>query len=155
MDTESFIMGAVLLIICVAPFAITYLKNNKKESQFIAQLNQLAQAKDVQIDHYELFGNMIFAIDKTHKKALFLQNIGANENLHVVDLQKSVLEIDMADLQDGKRKNIQRITFEWKSSNHSPHDSWVIYDGKKKFQLSGELELIKKWQNIYKDVIAS
>jgi len=65
MELGTTIVGIVIILICIIPFALMSINNKKKEKKLLRGLSAFAERNSFKISRYELWNNSTIGIDDT------------------------------------------------------------------------------------------
>lgn len=161
MDLGTTIVGIVIILICIIPFALMSINNKKKEKKLLQGLSALAERNSCKISRYELWNNSTIGIDDTSVTIFYTRKSKDNETsqqINLAEIQKCrvinsnrtvsnkegnfkvVEKLELAfSFQD---KTISEVVLEFYNADH---DSLT---------LMGELQLVEKWCKIFNDKIS-
>lgn len=146
-DLGTAIIGAVLIFICILPFAIMYYKRVKNENKMLQALKEFAEQNKSKIDEHECCGDFIIGFDKDKKQVLFFKQIKERTLSQLVELSAvkncSVQQKGRAAGAIGVTKQVE-LSFSPKDKNKA-EIKLPLYEEEVNAQLSGELQLADKW----------
>ncbi len=158
MDSGSIIAGAILLLICLFPFIITYYIRTKKSSHLLKILNEHAKNQNCKLSQHEFCGDFILGVDESRKWIFFLKQKKENiifQNVNLEEIQACRTE---KKLKNGKNVNgqfsiIDRVELHFIPSNKSKRETiFELYEEETNTQLSGELQFVDKWSKRINDL---
>ena len=162
MDLGTIITGIVIILICIIPFVLMSINNNKKEKRLLHGLFNLAQKNNGKITRHDLWDNAMIGIDDTTNQIFFIRKVKDIETAKQVDLA----EIQKCRVVENSR------TISKKDSNHKVTDQIELvltYHDKRNnetilefynanydsFMLKGEFQLAEKWSSIFNDAVSA
>lgn len=151
-------MGAIIVAVCVVPIVLISMNTKKKKSKRLQDLKNSASAQNCHITKHEILGNIILGIDEVSNSIFFMKqveetvftqlvNLAEFQSCRVINLGRAVNnstvieKLELCFYPKSKNNSQQVLTF---------YDSDV--DG---LSLSGELQLIEKWEGIINSRIKS
>ncbi len=158
MDTNSIVMGVIILALCVVPIVIFSIISKKKKSKRLQDFKNSAFAQNCNITKHEILGNIILGIDEVSNSIFFTKRVKETISSQLVNL---------SEFQSCKVINLGRVAnsstiveklelnFYPKNKNNS-QQVLVFYDSDVDgMSLTGELQLIEKWEGIVNSRIKS
>lgn len=151
MDTSSIVMGAIIVAVCVVPIVIVSIISKKKRNKRLQDFKNSALAQNCNITKQEILGNIILGIDEVSNSIFFTKQVKETISSQLVNLSEfqSCRVINLGRVANNSTiVEKLELCFYPKSKNNSQlvltfYDSDV--DG---LSLTGELQLIEKWEGI-------
>lgn len=152
MDIGTFVVGISLMALCILPFvAMSRIKKNK-EKQLLKSLSAIANKYGGNIVQHEIFGNFIIGLDNSTNSVFFLKKDKEEEVIKHVRLTETkhcrVEETGRTiSNKDGNHKLVDRLDLHFTPIDSSkPEVLMEFYNAQDSMQLSGELQMIRKWE---------
>lgn len=97
MDTGTTIIAIILLLICIMPFMIMYIKSSRKEKQILNALSTAASDQHLKINEQDVWHETGIGIDHAENVLFFIRNNNdssesINLSLHEVQHCKKIIE---------------------------------------------------------------
>jgi len=146
MDLGTTIVGAVLLIICIAPFILVRKRQLTKKNEKLQILNNLSQEHNCFIQEYEFCNDFILGIDKSKKNLFFYKQSEETTHSQVINLQEIDKCVVIKKTRSINDKTIALIELNFIKKNEVT--SIIIYDEKTDLLISNELLVANKWSLI-------
>ncbi|MCC6754323.1 MAG: hypothetical protein IT266_10120 [Saprospiraceae bacterium] len=163
MDLGTTITGIIILLICIIPFVIMYLNNQKREKKLLQELSTFAERNNCKISQHELWNNnSLIGIDETANMIFFIKKLKGNEimqQINLTEIQKCrvINSGRTVSNKNGSHKVVDKLDLAF--TFHDKNKEEIIvefynadYDS---LTLSGELQLVEKWCKIINDRISS
>ncbi|CAM4189872.1 hypothetical protein ZORO111903_06175 [Zobellia roscoffensis] len=153
LDLGTTLIGAVSVVICVAPFVLVTRSVKKKEKAMLRSLSNFADQDNCKIHEHEYVGDFIIGMD-TNKKAVFFykEEKGATEKLSVN--LKDVKNCKVSKIGKSVRKNgkveqtVERIELVFNTNPSASQDIvFELFNSQNNLQLNGELQTAETWAN--------
>ena len=146
MDLGTTIVGAVLLVICIAPFILVRKRQITKKNEKLQILNNLSQEYNCNIEEYEFCNDFVLGIDKSKSFLFFHKQSQENNHNQVIDL-KTIKECNIIKkTRSINDKTIALIELSFIKKNETT--SIVIYDEITDLLINNELLVANKWSLI-------
>ncbi len=158
MNIGITIIGAIGLVLCLAPFVISNIKNKKKDSKIQTKISDYASHNGYKVSEFEVKPKYALGIDKDNAKLFYLNTLNDkhSQNLEMIDLS----EIDTSKIQiekhftSNKKEVIDKVLLNLiPKQNTAKTPSLVFYDSTVSFQFDGEMQSIQKWHNTISDLL--
>ena len=158
MNIGITIIGAIGLVLCLAPFVISNIKNKKKDSKIQTKISNYASNNGYKVSEFEVKPKYALGIDKDNAKLFYLNLIeeAHSQNVEMIDLS----EIDTSKIQiekhftSNKKEIIDKVLLNLiPKQNTAQTSSLVFYDSTVSFQFDGEMQSIQKWHNTISDLL--
>ena len=91
MDNQTTIIGLIILILCIFPFFLIRIKNEKKRKKLFQILLDIAKRNQCHIRKSEFWSQSVIGIDTSKKMLFFSKN--ANDS-------KEYIAINLAEIQN-------------------------------------------------------
>ncbi|MBV6474386.1 MAG: hypothetical protein JPMHGGIA_02692 [Saprospiraceae bacterium] len=161
MDLGTTIVGIVIILICIIPFALMSINSRKKEKKLIQGLSDIANRNNCKISRHELWNNSIIGIDDTVLMIFFTRKSKDNETsqqINLTEIQKCrvINSSRTVSNKEGNFKVVEKLelafSFQDKSKSEVVLEFYnADYDS---LTLMGELQLVEKWCKIFNDKIS-
>jgi len=151
MDKGSALVGAILLIMCLAPFLIIRFYNLRKKNKMMQTLRRIANENRCKIGHHEFCGNIVIGFDENNKYVFF----------HNYKIEQAVSEyVELAEIKacqlvkktrntSNKSYNIdiiERLELSFITSNKVKEPiQWIVFEEDVNNQIVNELVFAEKW----------
>ena len=146
MDLGTTIVGAVLLVICIAPFILVRKRQLTKKNEKLQILNNLSQEHNCFIQEYEVCNDFILGIDKSKNFLFFYKQSEETTHSQVINLQEIDKCVVIKKTRSINDKTIALIELNFIKKNEVT--SIIIYDEKTDLLISNELLVANKWSLI-------
>ncbi|RKF03685.1 hypothetical protein C8N26_2082 [Tenacibaculum lutimaris] len=146
MDLGTTIVGAVLLVICIAPFILVRKRQLTKKNEKLQILNNLSQEYNCFIQEYEFCNDFILGIDKSKNFLFFYKQSEETTHSQVINLQEIDECVVIKKTRSINDKTIALIELNFIKKNEVT--SIIIYDEKTDLLISNELLVANKWSLI-------
>ncbi len=147
MDIGTSIIGGIIVLICILPFVLFYVKKQKQQQKIIHNLSNIAKMNNASIETNEIWNHSAIGFDATNKMLFFSKkatDMDSFETLNLAEVQKS----SIVKIQN-KNQAIHRLELKFEFNDHNKHDKSIeFYDQNETLSLVNELELIEKWNAI-------
>jgi len=141
MDTNSFIIGLVLLFASIFPFLFMSLRS---KSAALKTIKAFAAKENETIKTFEVLGDLCIAISTSGHTLYFYRKSSAEKAPIAVHLK--AMATAKIEVKKNSQDKISEISWQFYPKNSElPLTSLLIYDGAKQMQLSGELQFIQQW----------
>ncbi len=161
MDTGTIIIGIVSIALCVLPLVVMHRIKRKGENQRLAALENLAAQHNCKISQHEFCGELVLGIDETNNFVFFLKKTADKEiaqhiNLSGIHACNIINTGSNLNSKEGEYKVIDKLELRFTPvAKNEPDLLLEIYNARESMQLVGELQLIKKWEKIINDRLAT
>ena len=154
MDLVTAIIGSILLILSFSPFIFYYFYNKSREKILYKLLTSLAQSQKLTISRYEVCNDVIIGLDESSKTLFFCKESKVKKFQKHVSLKdvNSCKIVKTSNHVGSKINGFSPIDFLGLSIDYAnkskPVDVLEFYDSTVNNQLSGELQMVEKWETI-------
>ncbi|WP_215224025.1 hypothetical protein [Echinicola shivajiensis] len=152
MEIESTVMGLVGLALCIIPFVLLQRSRKKKEQELLGGLNAIADIANNELDISD-FG-FEFAIGVSADKSHVFYYKKTNEKVQEESIALEMVENctihtvnRLITVKDKKESIIEKLELIFLLKNNAK-SRLEFFNGEEKSQLTGEMDLIKKWESI-------
>jgi hypothetical protein len=161
MNLEITIIGIILSAICIVPLVIMHYNRTKKENKRLQYLNDIAIQHNCKISKHEFCGDFVIGIDESRNFVFFFKNKNEDIISQFVDLSdiKTCKVIKNTKTIKTENENviiIERLELSFLPTNKNKLETrFEFYDNEINNQLSGELQLIDKWEEQINNLIGN
>ncbi|PKB45052.1 hypothetical protein AX016_3288 [Cellulophaga sp. RHA19] len=155
MDLGTDIIAIIIVIVCILPFILIAKGRKKKEKKMLAALQEVANRDNCTINDYEISANFIIGIDHKQNRVFYYKNEEGVINEGIVNLEGiktckiGTKSKTINTNKDRKEYIIQGLYLKFiPRFNNNPEALFHVYDSDLKMQLTGELQLAKKWETL-------
>ncbi|MFV0591234.1 MAG: hypothetical protein ACK5M7_07610 [Draconibacterium sp.] len=154
MDSETTIIGLVLIAIVVIPLYMLSRKRARKGQGMLKLMTQTANEHNCKITEYEQCGNYTVGMDKTNGYVFFVKDLNDNADVQYMNLaQVKSCKMDnksrIVTYNKQSSKIIERLCLNFlPKGKDKPAVVWEFYNAEENSQLNGELQSAEKWQNL-------
>ena len=160
MESGTTIVGIIIVIICIIPFALISFKRRKHTKRQLSRFIHFAEKNNRKVSRFDVWNNAAIGIDDAARTVFYTRNSGD---------QKAAQHIQLADISKCRIVNTGRAVNN-KGGNYSVVDKlelgFSFHDNRNEIflelynvahdnlTLNGELQLGEKWCKIVNDKIA-
>ncbi|NJB82643.1 hypothetical protein [Wenyingzhuangia aestuarii] len=146
MDIETSITVAVILFICITPFAMMHRSNKQKEANLLQSLKEIASQHNCNIHKHEFCNNYVIGLD-SHKKQLFLFQKQRETNIsRVVDLSNiQKCQVLKTNKSTGNKDLLEKIELGFIGTDQNKVVEKLEVYNEEYAELRGEYQLAQKW----------
>jgi hypothetical protein len=154
MDLTSIIMGVALLALFALPFILISMASKKNKKQLIDKLSKLAEKHNSVIKESDHCNNFAIGIDTTEKALFYIKTGNEGEKSQVIKLidYKTTRIVNLSKtLGDNGAKTIvtSKLALAFVPVNKDkPEIQLDFYNSEDKNQITSELELLSKWNEL-------
>lgn len=145
MDSTSLTIGIILLVICVLPFVLFSINNNKKRKKRIQNLEKKAKDNNAYIQEKDDWNKSIIGLDKTNKILFFSKN--SEEFDKFISINVSELQNSRIERTENNHKILEKLELELTFAT-KPTIVLEFFNKDETRLIMNEYELIQKWQKI-------
>ncbi len=152
MDSGTLIMGLFFIAICILPYVLSSLSRKKREKKILTSLSKIAENVNCKINTYDLKSFFAIGADENLDNLFFYKNYKENEvSIHInISEIKSCKVINLNKSNDYKNTETLELSISY-ILNDKPDVLLEFYNSTESIQLSGELQLIEKWESLIND----
>ena len=143
MDATSLTIGIILLIICVLPFILFSINNNKKRKKRIQNLVAKAKENNATIQEKDDWNHSIIGIDKTNKMLFFSKK--SEEFDKFISINISELLKCRIERTENKHNVLEKLELELTFAS-KPTIVLEFFNKDETRLILNEIEIIQKWQ---------
>ena len=154
MDLGTDIIATIVVVVCVIPFILIAKGRKKREKKMLASLEEIANRDNCTINDYEINADFIIGIDHKQNQVFYYKNEEGviNEgSVNLSGIEKCKLATHSKTINGKNRKEsiIKGLDLKFiPRYKQDPEVSFTVYDSDLKMQLTGELQLAKKWETL-------
>lgn len=153
MDSETTIIGIILLLICIVPFLLINKKKATKRRNKVKILTDSVQKMNGTIYKNEFWNHYGIGLDKTNKMLYFSTQADDGNSYEVISL-KSITACSIIKKEDNS-KTITAVGLQLDYSDKSKPNVYLsFYERDRNLALLNELELIQRWSTIIKEQLS-
>ena len=144
MDSETTIIGIILLLICIVPFIVINKKKATKRKNKLKILTNSVQKMNGAIYKNEFWNHYGIGLDKTNKMLYFSTQSDEENSYDVINL-KSIATCSIIKKQDNSN-SITGLSLQLDFTDKSKPTVYLsFYERDKNIVLVNELDLIQRW----------
>lgn len=160
MDSNSLIIGLILLAMSVLPIYFFNLSRKRKQQKVLQSLNNIAGVHNCRISAYDICGDLVIGWDETNKFVFYLRKANEITSELYVDLAtvKGCKVINTARTikhKDGNQKVTEKVELSFTPLNAGNEVKWEFYNEEVNTQLNTELQLAEKWSKLINNQLKS
>lgn len=155
MDLGTDIIAIIIVIVCILPFILIAKGRKKKEKKLLAALQEVANRDNCTVNDYEINSSFIIGIDYKQNRVFYYKNEEGVINEGIVNLEgiktcKIGTQSKTVNAAKSRKEYIiQGLNLKFVPRlKQDPEVSFTVYDSDLKMQLTGELQLAKKWETL-------
>lgn len=145
MDATSLTIGIILLIICVLPFILFSVNNNKKRKKRIENLVKKAKENNATIQEKDDWNQSVIGLDKKHKMLFFSKK--SEEFDEFIFINISELLLCRIERTENKHKILEKLELELTFAS-KPTVVLEFFNKNETRLILNEIEIIQKWQTL-------
>ncbi len=159
MDHGTLITAIVIITICVAPFILITRFRVRREKKILKELTGLATRNHCRITRHEFGRGFVIGVDEESQYTFFIKKHKEEMKEQYVDLKEvkacRLIEQYHTLKQAGNTINtIERLALGFTKTDPNQHEVvFEFYNEEEKMQLSGELQLLEKWNKIVNGIL--
>ncbi len=159
MNLENILLNTILVVLCIIPFILMGRFQQRRKNQLLKSLEALASEQNAHITQKEFCGNIVIGLDENKNLLFFFkQNNADNSQIakQVIDLSKVsncriINTSKSVKTKEGNNTTIEKLELDFSyTADNEPNTILEFYDKEEKWQLSGEVQLIEKWEKLLK-----
>jgi len=151
MDLGSLIIGAIIVLLCILPFILIQIRNNKRDNKKLLDLSNSAKEHDCKITRHEFCGNYLIGMDEVNNFVFFHKivedrlirqfvDLSAIEKSEVVKATRTYTE------KEGTAHVIEKLELAFIPNRKGGEVPLMeFYNEEVSLQLNGELQSIERW----------
>lgn len=155
MDSGTTIIAIILLLVCIIPFIMMYIKSSRKEKHLSQALSKAASSQHMKINEQDIWHETAIGIDHAENVLFFIQEKNAISltnifPLHEVDHFKKVIEGGNHQTVQAAPDIAEKLGFTCSFKDKTKeHISIEFFNSKKNgMTISNEYLLLEKWHQI-------
>ena len=145
MDATSLTIGIILLIICVLPFILFSVNNNKKRKKRIENLVKKAKENNATIQEKDDWNQSVIGLDKKNKILFFSKKSEEFDKFIFINI--SELLLCRIERTENKHKVLEKLELELTFSS-KPTVVLEFFNKNETRLILNEIEIIQKWQTL-------
>lgn len=145
MDATSFTIGIILLIICVLPFILFSVNNNKKRKKRIENLVKKAKENNATIQEKDDWNQSVIGLDKKNKMLFFSKKSEEFDKFIFINI--SELLLCRIERTENKHKVLEKLELELTFAS-KPTVVLEFFNKNETRLILNEIEIIQKWQKL-------
>lgn len=156
MDSGTTIIGLMFLLFCVIIFMVMISNNRKKEKRLLQSLEKLAKENNCKIVQFDIWNHSVIGIDDATSVLFAIRNAKEESITSRVDLSEiRSCRIDKT-CRESVDNEIEKLQLVFTNKNKNRPDTLLHFYNREydTGSLSGELQLIEKWNTIANNTIA-
>ena len=144
-DMGTVIVGGIILIICVLPFALTTKNNRKRKTQILKTLNQLVVQHKSEVNSYEAKTNFAIGIDEVKGLIFFIRQL-KNGKIETKCLELIKIKTCKVNRENSTGNQVERLSLIFIHFNEQKNNEEMeFYNIDINLQLDGELQMVERW----------
>jgi len=153
MDSNSLIIGLILLAMCILPLYFFNLSRKRKQHRIMESLNNIAGSHNCRISHFDVCGELVIGWDEERKFVFYHRKSNDITSELYMDLAavkgcKVIHSTRTVKLKDGNQKITERVELNFSQLNNGDEVKWEFFNEEFNTQLNGELQLAEKWSKM-------
>ena len=152
MNIGNLTIGIILAIICILPFVILSQQRKNKKKNRLKNLSIVASNQNCKINQHEFCGDYLIGIDN-EKGVLFFNKQFKEKNeessVQLSEFKECKILTRYQDIKDQSFKEVEQLSLSFIPLVKGKSEvKLLFFDAEINMMLSGELDSIKKWQDI-------
>lgn len=154
MNLETILLNSVLIMLCIIPFILMGRFQQKRKKQLSKSITELAATQNCKITHKEFCADLVIGLDEVNNFLFFVKQKKSDAdsdvmqfvNLSKVERCKEAYTEKLDKIKGGDNIIIEKVELKfWFLAENQNELSIELYNKNEKWQLNGEVQLIKKW----------
>ena len=161
MESEITIIGLIIVLICILPFAWMSINRKRREKKFLRQLSEIAQRNNCNISRYDLWNNSAIGIDDVALSVIYVRKTKdqiSAEHINLSEIQKCrIINSGRTVSNKGSHYNVVDkldLGFTFRDQNKKEALLELYNTEHDNLTLNGELQIGEKWCKIVNDKIS-
>lgn len=153
-DFSTAAIGFAAILAFVLPIAFIYSSTQKTKKQAFRLLESLASANNCALLQKEHFASFCMGIDNEKKMFFFVDTEIKSEQSSIVikleNFNRCVIDKETIEVKSETTTTIEitKLMLRFRGKEGHTDQQVVLYDGEKKAQVFGELQLAERWKKI-------
>ncbi|WBU88454.1 hypothetical protein [Cellulophaga omnivescoria] len=154
MDLGTDITAIIIISVCLLPFIFIARSRKKREKKMLASLEEIAKENNCTVNDYDINADFIIGIDHKQNQVFYYKSEEGVINQGAVNLTgikkcKIATHTQTINAKNRKEYVVKGLDLKFiPRYNQDPEVSFTVYDSDLKMQLTGELQLAKKWETL-------
>lgn len=153
MDSETTIIGIILVLICIIPFVIINKKKATKRRNKLKILTDSVQKMNGIMYKNEFWNHYGIGLDKTNKMLYFSNQNDTQNSYEVINLKSIVTSTIIKKEDNSKSITALGLQLEFKDKS-KPNVYLSFYERDQNLFLVNELDLIQRWPTIINEQLS-
>jgi len=161
MEFGITIIGIIIVLICIVPFAWMSISRNRKQKKFLRGLSEIARQNNCTISRFESWNNSAIGIDDTALRIVYARRTNngiSSEHINLADIQKCrIINSGRTVSNKGSHYNVVdklELGFSFRDPNRKEVLLELYSTEHDNLTLNGELLLGEKWCQLVNDKIS-
>jgi hypothetical protein len=152
MDLQTIILGIVAVSVLVLPFVLMGLGGKKQEKRMVNALKGMAGKQDCTIAEYDASAEFAIGLANNNQYLYYCKKRGEIQSEQYISLKEvAKCKVNEERRNAGTKKEpesvLERLELVFTSKSDSAKEQRIeFYRTGEAYQLSGELQLIRKWE---------
>ncbi|EWH13710.1 hypothetical protein KLA_07921 [Cellulophaga geojensis KL-A] len=154
MDLGTDIVAIIIVVICLLPFIFIARGRKKREKKMLTSLEEVAKKDNCTVNDYDINAGFIIGIDHKQNQVFYYKNeegVINQGSVNLTGIKKCKIATHTKAINAKNRKEyiVEGLDLKFiPRYNQDPEVSFTVYDSDLKMQLTGELQLAKKWETL-------
>ncbi|UEG49547.1 hypothetical protein LK994_12975 [Ferruginibacter lapsinanis] len=158
MDSGTTIIGLMFLLFCVIIFMVMISNNRKKEKKLLQSLENMAKENKCKIVQFDIWNNSVIGIDDATSVLFAIRNAkeeSISSQIDLSEMKSCRVEKTNRVTDDNDFKEIEKLELVFTHKDKTIPDIFLHFYNREydTGSLSGELQLIEKWNTIANNTI--
>ncbi|MGV8947118.1 MAG: hypothetical protein ACOH1N_11865 [Lutibacter sp.] len=154
MNLGTFIVGIIAIGICVLPFVLMIGGRKKKKRKLLLLVSEMAKENNCKISQYEFCDDFIIGLDEIANFLFFFRKSNSKEmseqiNIKEIKTCKIKRTGHYENTKEGGNSTIEKLELQLSYIDKNKTDLLLpFYNEEEDVQMSGEIQVIEKWNEI-------